>query len=181
MNNLIKLDVVRGFGTNAMWRLPFTLRVIALLIGCRNVRKNLSEKPLRLPPVVPERTVGDHSIEQQVRFADRIIAILTSRSGHYCFYRSVALATLFRWQGLPLVINVGGRGLGSPEKMKAHSWLTLDGKPFYERPNAIALYTLDMGMNADGSVRYWVGPEFDDSILGKDGLSRGNSSRQDNA
>lgn len=115
--------------------------------------------------------------ERTVRFADRIIGLLTGKSGHFCFYRSVTLAVLFRSLGIPLVVNVGGRSLGSPERMKAHSWLTLDGKPFFEQPNAVELYTFDMGTNADGSVRYWVGPDFDDSLLQQDGVSRGNASR----
>ena len=142
---------------------------------------NLGSKPLQLPPVAPERGADARIVERQVRYVDRIVGLLTARSGHFCFYRSVTLATLFRRQGLPLVINVGGRSLGSPEKMKAHSWLTLEGRPFFEQPNAVALYTVDMGANADGSVRYWVGPDFDESILGREGVTRGNASRADSS
>lgn len=160
-----------------MWRFPLTLRVIVLLLWCWHTRRNLGDRPLRLPPVSPERTSDDRTVERTVRFADRIIGLATSKSGHFCFYRSVTLAVLFRRQGLPLVVNVGGRSLGSPEKMKAHSWLTLEGKPFFEQPNAVELYAFDMGANADGSVRYWIGPDFDDSLLKQDGIARGNASR----
>lgn len=162
-----------------MWRVPLTLRVLALLVWCRHVRRNLGSRPLQLPSVAPDREADDRTIERQVRYIDRIVGLLTARSGHFCFYRSVILATVFRRQGLPLVVNVGGRSLGSQSKMKAHTWLTLEGKPFFEQPNAVELYPIPMGAKADGSVRYWVGPDFDDSILGRDGITRGNASRPD--
>lgn len=160
-----------------MWRFPLTLRVLALLAWCRHVRMNLGSKPLQLPPIAPVREADDRTIERQVRYVDRIVSLLTARSGHFCFYRSMVLAAIFRRQGLPLVVNVGGRSLGSQNKMKAHAWLTLEGKPFFEQQNAVELYPIPMGDKADGSVRYWVGPDFDDSILGKDGITRGNASR----
>lgn len=106
-------------------------------------------------------------VERQVRFADSILYPLTRRGGHYCFYRSLTLATLLRKQGIPLLINVGGRNLTSAARMKAHSWLSLDGKPFHERTDQEEMnrYVYPMGTSANGSVRYWFGSTFDDATL----------------
>ncbi len=105
-------------------------------------------------------------IDRQVRLADSIVYPLTRRGGHYCFYRSVILATLLREQGVPVLVNMGGRNLTSA-RMKAHSWLTLDGRLFHERTDReeTTRYCFDMGQNADGTVRYWIGRTFDDMLL----------------
>jgi hypothetical protein len=160
-----------------MWRFPLTLRVLVLLIWCRRVRKNLGARPLRLPSVAPKRRADDRSVERQVRFADRIIGLMARRGGHFCFYRSVTLAVLLRRQGVPLVVNVGARSVHDPARMKAHSWLTLDGELFYEQPNSLSIYPFAMGYNADRSVRYWIGPEFDDAVLKDEHITRGNAAR----
>ncbi len=160
-----------------MWRLLVISRILAILAWSWHIRRNLGRRPLRLPAVAQDRTIDAAAAGRQVRLADRVINMLTKRTGHYCFYRSVTLAVLFRKQGLPLVVNVGGRALGSATRMKAHSWLTLHGEPFYEPPNAIDIYPLPMGYNTDGSVRYWIGPDLDDSLISGSSVARGSAAR----
>jgi hypothetical protein len=160
-----------------MWRCIFIPRVFGLLAKTWIARRNLGRKPLTLPPVARSRSIDDNMIERQVRLADAVISRVAAVIGHPCFYRSVILASLLRPQGVPVVVNIGGRSLSSSSKMKAHSWLTLEGSPFYELPNSIDLYTFDMGQNVDKSVRYWIGPDLDESVLLSKNVTRGNTLR----
>lgn len=161
-----------------MWRFLFIPKVFALLIRSWFVRRRLGKAPLKLPPVAATVPPDDRCIEQQVRLADGIIKRLTEKGGHYCFYRSVTLATLLRKQGIPLVVNMGARSVYARTRMKAHGWLTLNDKPFYEQPNAIDLYPVDMGFNRERSIRYWIGPDFDGEVLNDSRVTRTNTARQ---
>ena len=157
---------------------PFFLSIkVAFLIGqVWLIRRTLGRKPLKLPAVGPAGTIDAVAISLIVRHVDRMLGLLLSRASHHCFYRSVILAKLLRKNGVPLVVNIGGRSLSSPS-MKAHSWLTLDNEPFHEQPNSLSIYPFDMGCNADRSVRYWIGPEFDESVLKNENITRGSAAR----
>ena len=159
-----------------MYSFFLTIQVTFLIGHVWLVRRNLGKKSLMLPAVDAERTVDSASISVIVRHVDRLLSALLRKNSHHCFYRSVILAMLLRRKGVPLVVNIGGRSLSSPS-MKAHSWLTLDDKPFHEQPNSLSIYPFDMGYNADRSVRYWIGPEFDESVLKNGNITRGNAAR----
>ena len=79
--------------------------------------------------------------------------------------------------GLPVVLNVGGRALWLPKRMKAHCWLSLDGVNIYEKENAFDLYPLDMGYNSDRSIRYWIGEDFNEEVLKEEGVCRNHSAK----
>src|SRR5512145_1153124 len=159
-----------------MYSFFLTIQVIFLIGQVWLVRRNLGKKPLMLPAVAAEGTVDSASISVIVRHVDRLLSALLSKNSHQCFYRSVILAELLRRKGVPLVVNIGGRSLSSPS-MKAHSWLTLDGEPFHEQPNSLSIYPFDMGYNADRSVRYWIGPKFDESVLKNENIVRGSAAK----
>ncbi|MHB8844963.1 MAG: lasso peptide biosynthesis B2 protein [Nitrospirota bacterium] len=159
-----------------MYSFFLTIQVAFLIGQVWLIRRNLGRKPLVLPAVDAERTIDNASISVIVRRVDRLLSALLHKNSHHCFYRSVILAKLLRRNGVPLVVNIGGRSLSSPS-MKAHSWLTLDDKPFHEQPNSLSIYPFDMGYNADRSIRYWIGPEFDDSVLKNDNITRGSAAR----
>ncbi len=160
-----------------MQHVVLTVQVIYLIGRVWYVRRNLAKRPLKLPAVNSARTIADDAIAGVVRQVDRLLNAVLSKDSHHCFYRSVILAVLFRRKGVPLVMNIGGRSLNSSAKMKAHSWLTLNEAPFYEQPNSLSIYPFDMGLNADRSVRYWIGPEFDDAILKNENIARGNAAK----
>ena len=154
-----------------------TVRVIYLIGRVWVIRRNLGRRPLQLPAVHSPRMINAEDIPVVVGRVDRLMNRLLSRDSHHCFYRSVILAVLFRKKGVPLVVNIGGRSLGSSVRMKAHSWLTLNEEPFSEQPNSLTIYPFDMGYNADRSIRYWVGPDFDDAVLKNENVTRGNAAR----
>lgn len=160
-----------------MQSIALTAQVVYLIGRVWFIRRNLGKRPLMLPGVHSARTIFDEEIPVLVERVDRLLGRLLSKGSHHCFYRSVVLAVLFRKQGVPLVVNIGGRSLSSSSRMKAHSWLTLNGQPFYEHPNSLTIYPFDMGYNADRSIRYWIGPDFDDGVLKNGNVTRGNAAR----
>lgn len=175
--NAIPLENVTGTQhIESMRRIALTVQVLFLIGQVWLMRRNLGKKPLRLPAVATERTADNTSISVIVRHVDHLLSALLNKNSHHCFYRSVILAKLLRKNGVPLVVNIGGRSLSSPS-MKAHSWLTLDDNPFYEQPNSLSIYPFDMGYNTQRSVRYWIGPEFDDSILNNENIARGSAAK----
>ena len=110
-----------------------------------------------------------------VRWFDILAGAFMWFNRHLCFYRSIVLASILRKRGIPVVMNVGGRGLGLNEVRKAHCWLTLDNMLFHEKENALELYPLEMGYNQDRSIRYWIGPELQESVLKGSHVTRNRS------
>ncbi len=129
-------------------------------------------KQLRLPGVHPGIEPDAKTVDETVARVDSILNLALRNTQHICFYRSYVLAVILRQMGLPVVLNVGGRALWSSEIMKAHCWLSLGGVNIYEKENAFDLYPLEMGYNSDRSIRYWIGEEFDRSVLEEEGVCR---------
>ncbi|MCK4798305.1 MAG: lasso peptide biosynthesis protein [Spirochaetes bacterium] len=148
-----------------MWRIYITVEIIYTLIKAVKVRRSRVEGAVFLPPVAIPAIINEKMSKKIVKWFDFILSIVLLKTDHLCFYRSYGLAIILRKRGVPVVMNIGGRSLSSPENMKAHSWLTLFEKPFYEKPNSIQLYPYDMGYNKERAVNYWIGPEFDRKIL----------------
>ncbi len=158
-----------------MWRIPFTLNIFWLLIYSLWIRISKAKCGVKLPSVPAQPTISRHRADDMVRWFDTLVSAFMWFNRHLCFYRSVTLATLLRKQGIPLVMNVGGRGLGLGEAKKAHCWLTLDERLFHEKENALELYPLEMGYNRDRSIRYWIGPELKENVLNGSQFTRSRS------
>ncbi|MCK4911362.1 MAG: lasso peptide biosynthesis protein [Thermodesulfovibrionales bacterium] len=134
-------------------------------------------KRLKLPEVPSGLSYDEKEIEDTVSRVDSILSLILRSTRHICYYRSYVLAVILREKGLPVVLNVGGRALWSPVRMKAHCWLTLDEERVYEKDNSFDLYPLEMGYNSDRSIRYWIGEDFDEGVLEDEAVRRGHSVR----
>jgi hypothetical protein len=155
-----------------MWRVYITIEIIFTLIKAWKIRRSKVEGAVSLPPVrIPVKT-DEKMSNKIVEWFDFILSIVLLKTDHLCFYRSYGLAIILRKRGVPVVMNIGGRSLSSPENMKAHSWLTLFEKPFHEKPNSIQLYPHNMGFNKERAVNYWIGPEFDRKVLDNEEMKR---------
>ena len=148
-----------------MWRVPLTLTIIYLLVRCLWIRVSKAKSGVNLPPVVQNASISRKEVDAIVYWFDDLASAFMWLNQHLCFYRSFVLASLLRKRGIPVVMNVGGRGLGLNEVRKAHCWLTLDNQLFHEKENALELYPLEMGYNQDRSIRYWIGPELKEGEL----------------
>ncbi|MDY6793199.1 MAG: lasso peptide biosynthesis protein [Thermodesulfobacteriota bacterium] len=155
-----------------MWRISITIEIIYVLMKAVKTRRSKIEGAISLPPVSTHTKINDKMSNKIVKWFDSILSIILIKMDHLCFYRSYGLATILRKRGVPVVMNIGGRSLSSPENMKAHSWLTLFGQPFQEKPNSIQLYPHNMGFNKDRAVNYWIGPEFDRKVLDNEEIKR---------
>jgi hypothetical protein len=155
-----------------MWRIYITVEIISTLIKAVKIRRSGVEGAVSLPPVHIPAKINEKMSNKIVKWFDFILSIVLFKTEHLCFYRSYGLAIILRKRGVPVVMNIGGRSLSSPENMKAHSWLTLFGKPFHEKPNSIQLYPHDMGFNKERAVNYWIGPEFDRKVLDNEEIKR---------
>ncbi len=157
-----------------MWRIPLTLNIFCLLVRCLWLRTSKARSGVKLP-LVENQTISRYRADKIVHWFDLIAGTLMPHNRHICFYRSFTLANILRKGGIPLVLNVGGRGLGLNEVGKAHCWLTLENELFHEKENALELYPLEMGYNQDRSIRYWIGPELPESALNGDHVTRNRS------
>ena len=154
-----------------MWRIPLTLKILCLLMHSLWLRISKVQSGVKLPPV-ENQTISRQKADKIVNWFDLIAGTFMPHNQHICFYRSFTLANLLRKRGIPVVMNVGGRGLGSNEVRKAHCWLTLDDQLYHEKENALELYPLEMGYNQNRSIRYWIGPELQESALNGDHVTR---------
>ena len=158
-----------------MWRIFLSFEIGWLLIRSLGVRISKAKSGVKLPPVANRQIITRRRGDGMVTWFDTLASALLWYNRHLCFYRSFVLAALLRKRGLPVVMNVGGRGLGMNEARKAHCWLTLEGHLFHEKENALELYPLEMGYNRDRSIRYWVGPELDETALHGSHVTRSRS------
>ena len=157
-----------------MWRIPLTLNIFCLLLQSLWLRTSKAQSGVRLPPV-EKQMISLHKADKIVHWFDIIASTLMPHNQHICFYRSFTLASLLRKRGIPVIMNVGGRGLGLNEVRKAHCWLTLDDQLYHEKENALALYPLEMGYNQNRSIRYWIGPELQERALNGEHVTRNRS------
>ncbi len=132
-------------------------------------------RQLKLPEVPSGLSYDKKEIEDTVRRVDSILSRILRSTRHICYYRSYVLVVILREKGLPVVLNVGGLALWSPERMKAHCWLTLDGESVFEKENSFDFYPLEMGYNSDRSIRYWIGEDFDKAVLADEAFCRRHS------
>jgi len=160
-----------------MWRISITVEIIYILIKAVKTRRSKIEGAISLPPVSTHTKINDKMSNKIVKWFDFILKIVILKTDYLCFYRSYGLALVLRKRGVPVVMNVGGHSLSSPENMKAHSWLTLFKQPFYEKTNSIQLYPYDMGFNKERNVNYWIGPVFDRKVLDNEERKRTRSIR----
>ena len=158
-----------------MWRIPMTFEILWLLVQARSIRSSRARNGVSLPLVSTSRELNLQTAARIVILFDGILSVLMRQNKHICFYRSYGLATVLRKRGLPVVMNVGGRGLGINEAQKAHCWLTLDERLFHEKENALQLYPFDMGYNQTRSIRYWIGPELNEAIMDENRITRARS------
>jgi hypothetical protein len=87
------------------------------------------------PPAQPQ-FLGHDTIRHIV---DALTAFGAGRPLGICLRRSLLRYYFLRRAGLPLVIHFGARRLG--DDIAGHAWLTLDGLPYYERPEHIQVHT----------------------------------------
>jgi len=139
------------------------------------IRLSKAKSGINLPAVATPPTTSPQNADDVVHWFDTLASAAMWFNRHLCFYRSFVLASILRKRGLPLVINVGGRGLGLNEVRKAHCWLTLEDQLFHEKENALELYPLEMGYNQNQSIRYWIGPELQESVLNGSRVTRNRS------
>lgn len=88
------------------------------------------------PPTEPQALPGD-TMRQIV---DALTALGAGRPLGICLRRSLLRYYFLRRAGLPLTIHFGARRLG--DDIAGHAWLTLDGQPYYEKPEHVLLHTL---------------------------------------
>jgi len=155
-----------------MWRIYITVEIIYTLIKAVKIRRSGVEGAVSLPPVSIPVKINEKMSNKIVKWFDFILSIVLLKTEHLCFYRSYGISTILRKRGVPVVMNIGGHSLNSPENMKAHAWLTLFEKPFHEKPNSIQLYPYDMGYNKERAINYWIGPEFDRKVLDNEKIKR---------
>jgi hypothetical protein len=148
-----------------MWRIPITFEILWLLLQARNIRASKAIHGVNLPPVNRYGKMNPQTTDKIVHWFDGMLRLIMKHNKHICFYRSYGLATILRKRGLGVVMNVGGRGLSAKVAQKAHCWLTMDEELFHEQENALALYPFDMGYNQMKSIRYWIGPALDQTLL----------------
>lgn len=111
---------------------------------------------IRLAPPSNSSCLTDPDISFVLGCSDFLVKLGARRTGRKCFFRSFIMASVLRKWGLPVIMNVGLRGLRGARRTDGHCWLTLDGKPFGEtdNPNRDYPVQLDQGING---VQYWLG------------------------
>jgi hypothetical protein len=88
------------------------------------------------PPAQPQFL--DHDTIRQI--VDALIAFGAGRPLGICLRRSLLRYYFLRRAGLPLVIHFGARRLS--DDIAGHAWLSLDGLPYYEKPEHTQSHTL---------------------------------------
>ena len=130
----------------------------ALLQAWRFRLLNRSGVPLA-QPVAKIDPPDDIEAKNIARFVDRVTNIVIFWKRYRCFYRSIAIASLLRRRGIPLVVNFGYRNLFDREKrLRAHCWLTLYDEMFEENSETAEVYTILLA-DQEESYRFWVGEE----------------------
>ena len=109
-----------------------------------------------LPATAPARAWNDELTPDVVAWIDLIVRACVFWRRHRCFYRAFALASVLRRGGLPIVLNLGYRGLHDRRSRQAHCWLTLDGALFFETTVTADAYPVRLGGIA-GQIEYFVG------------------------
>lgn len=70
--------------------------------------------------------------EEQVKnYTDKVLGFEKFIYKKNCFKRTLSLYYFLRRSGIPVVVNLGVRKV--KDKLEGHGWLTLDGKPFWEK------------------------------------------------
>lgn len=87
------------------------------------------------PPATPQ-VLSEKVIRQIV---DALTAWGAGRPLGICLRRSLLRYYFLRRAGLPLVIHFGARRQG--DALGGHAWLTLQGQPYHEQPQAILTHT----------------------------------------
>jgi hypothetical protein len=80
--------------------------------------------------------------EEVVAFVDRILVYRLLMRRQLCLRRSLVLYRFLRKLGLNVGINFGIMPPGGSRRMKAHAWLSLNGKPILEGGNGHAEFEL---------------------------------------
>jgi hypothetical protein len=137
-----------------LWIAREALRALAVAWWIRTARR---PEVLRLPPTAPRRAWTDEATPAVVAWVDALVRVLVAWKRARCFYRSYALACVGRRGGVPLLLNLGYRGLGGPGRPVAHCWLTLEGELFAERAGTARHFPLRIG-GVPGQVDYHLGP-----------------------
>jgi hypothetical protein len=88
------------------------------------------------PPAEPQFL--DRDAMRQI--VDALTTFGAGRPLGICLRRSLLRYYFLRRAGLPLVIHFGARRLG--DDVRGHAWLTLDGQPYYEKPEHTQVHTL---------------------------------------
>ncbi len=91
---------------------------------------------LLTPPAAPQ-PLDPATMRQLV---DALTAFGAGRPLGICLRRSLLRYYFLRRAGLPVVIHFGARRLG--DDIAGHAWLTLDGQPYYEKPENTQSHTL---------------------------------------
>lgn len=90
-----------------------------------------------LTPASEPQPLDNETMRQIV---DALTAFGAGRPLGICLRRSLLRYHFLRRAGLPLVVHFGARRLG--EEIGGHAWLTLDGRPYHERPEHYQSYTV---------------------------------------
>ena len=94
------------------------------------------EIPRVIEPRTPWRGTGLPSVGEVAAFVDRILGRRLLMRRQLCLRRSLVLYRFLRKLGLNVQINFGVLPPGRSRRLKAHSWLSLNGKPFLENGQA---------------------------------------------
>jgi hypothetical protein len=96
--------------------------------------------PAALHALTPQVTAQPLDQETTRQIVDALTAFGAGRPLGICLRRSLLRYYFLRRAGLPLVIHFGARRLG--DDIAGHAWLTLDGLPYYEKPEHVQVHTL---------------------------------------
>jgi hypothetical protein len=151
-----KEEIPRSIITLVGWFIRSSGRALLYLIQAWRLRKRENPTSIKLPPVAAHCPLPYDKVVSLEAWLMEVIRLVILRRKHLCFYRSFALASVFRELGVPVALNIGLRQLFNGGQVAGHCWLSLNGKPFLERKDPQAVYPFSMGVSNEG-VRYFVG------------------------
>lgn len=96
--------------------------------------------PAALHALTPQVTAQPLDHETMRQIVDALTAFGAGRPLGICLRRSLLRYYFLRRAGLPLVVHFGARRLDTD--IAGHAWLTLEGKPYHERPEHYQGFTV---------------------------------------
>lgn len=138
--------------------------ICSSLINAFKIRHSSTPSRFSLPRTNTEIILTKEKEKEIVFFADMVIYLFLFWKPGKCFYRTYALATLFRKWGKPLKINFGCENIHEMKgRAKAHCWLTLYDLPFAEKANPFLRFPVEIETK-NNDIKYWFSDDKKSNI-----------------